>query len=75
MTRTVADHSRDYRKRKAEKLARYEAALIRAAQVMEWLAVHRPDCFGFEAPFPSTTPCIRVEAEVIRKALSPDAKN
>lgn len=29
MTRTVADASRDYRKRKADKIARYEAALER----------------------------------------------
>lgn len=43
-------------------------ALDNAAEVMDWLADHDPDCFGWEAPFPSSQPTIRVEADRARTA-------
>lgn len=45
------------------------AALVRSAEVMEWLADNQPDCFGWEPPYPSTTPTIKVEAEAARAAI------
>jgi len=45
-------------------------ALQRAAEVMEWLADNQPDCFGWEPPYPSTAPTIKIEAEAARLALA-----
>ena len=45
-------------------------AAIRALAVFDWLADNQPDCFGWEPPFPSTTPTIKIEADALRAALS-----
>jgi len=61
--------SRARRKAKLERLEVLEGALNRAATVLEWLAENHPGCYGYEGPFPSHTPSIKIEAAAARKAL------
>jgi len=43
--------------------------LAQASSVLDWLAEHAPDCYGWEPPFPSTVPSIALEAQALRNAL------
>lgn len=51
------------------RVAQLEGALKRAADVMEWLGENEPDCYGWNPPFPSTSPGIVTEAHAARAAL------
>lgn len=68
---TQVQRNRSYRQRRAEKLARMEAALVRVKAVLSWLSDNHPGCYGFEPPFPSTTPSITEELKAVNNALNP----
>lgn len=71
MPLTPSQKSSAFRQRRAEKMARMEAALRRVEVVLDWLLENHSGCYGFEPPFPSDTPSIRKELEAVRNALNP----
>ena len=53
----------------AAEITALRTALERAWGVLDWLAENEPGCYGWNAPFPSTTSGVKVEAEAARQAL------